>query len=99
MKAANLETKVLQGSIIFLMISALCMTTVLCTSCGDEKTTKTDGTSILSNTKENSVLIQTWYDAEQGTYDIPEWVYPVHIKSKEETAQFIKEDQSTKNNS
>ncbi len=91
MNGANLETKILQGSIIFLMISALFMTTMLCTSCDDDDQTKAiNGTSILSNT-ENSTLIKTWYDVEQGAYDIPEWIYPVDLKSKDETAQISKD--------
>lgn len=103
MNAANLETKLLQGSIIFLMISALFMTTVLCTSCDDDGQTKTiNGTSILSDTVENNELIKTWYDVEQGAYDIPEWIYPVDLKSKDETAQMNKDIdgyQEHKNNS
>jgi YbbR domain-containing protein len=103
MSGANLETKVLQGSIIFLMISALFMTTVLCTSFNNEDQTNTiNGTSILSNTEKHNELIKTWYDMEQGAYDIPEWIYPVDLKLKDETAQ-IDEDieayQKEKNNS
>ena len=102
MNGTNLETKILQGSIIFLMISALFMTTVLCTSCDDDDQTKTiNGTSILSNT-ENNTSIKTWYDVEQGAYDIPEWIYPVDLKSKDETAQINKDIdgyQETKSNS
>jgi hypothetical protein len=39
MKTTNVETNVLKGSIIFLMISALLMTTVLFTSCTDSSET------------------------------------------------------------
>jgi len=39
MKTTNVETRVLKGSIIFLMISALLMTTVLFTSCTDNSET------------------------------------------------------------
>ena len=39
MKTTNAETKVLKGSIIFLMISALSMTTVLFTSCSESSET------------------------------------------------------------
>lgn len=92
MNGANLETKILQGSIIFLMISALFMTTVLCTSCDDQDQTKTiNGTSMLSHAEENNTLIRTWYDLEQGAYDIPEWIYPVDLKLKDETAQINKD--------
>lgn len=38
MKTSNLETKVLKGSILFLMITALLMTTVLFTSCESNST-------------------------------------------------------------
>ena len=102
MSTANLETKILQGSIIFLMISALFMTTVLCTSCDNDKSATTDGTSTLSNVEGENTLIKTRYDIEQGAYDIPEWIYPVDLKSKDETAQInndIDEYQENKNNS
>ena len=39
MKTTNVETRVLKGSIVFLMISALLMTTVLFTSCTDSSET------------------------------------------------------------
>lgn len=48
MKTTNAETKLLQGSIIFLMISALFMTTVLFTSCSDSSETIEDDTALIS---------------------------------------------------
>lgn len=49
MKTTNVETRVLKGSIIFLMISALLMTTVLFTSCSDSSETDfADDTALIA---------------------------------------------------
>tara|TARA_R110002073_G_scaffold53840_4_gene138851 strand:+ start:58623 stop:59483 length:861 start_codon:yes stop_codon:yes gene_type:complete len=50
MKSTNLENKVLKGSILFLMITAVLMTTVLFTSCSDttEEPLLEDDTSLIS---------------------------------------------------
>jgi hypothetical protein len=47
MKTTNVEAKVLKGSILFLMISALLMTTILFTSCSDSSESLTDDVALI----------------------------------------------------
>jgi hypothetical protein len=54
MKTTNVETRVLKGSIIFLMISALLMTTVLFTSCSDSSETDLTDDTVLIDAIESS---------------------------------------------
>ena len=54
MKTSNLETKVLKGSILFLMITALLMTTLLFTSCSENSEVTLEGDADLISAIENS---------------------------------------------
>lgn len=86
MKTSNVEIRLLKGSIIFLMISALFMTSVLFTSIWDSETIS-DESSMTLDSEEDTMLIQTWYNQDQGIYEIPANLYPIGMNFENQITQ------------
>lgn len=100
MKTANVEIRLLKGSIIFLMISALFMTSILFTSFWDDQTSSVESSMIFED--EDYTLLTTWYNEDQGTYEIPNNLYPVGMNFENQITQTSEDNsefQEVKNNS